>query len=72
MKINFCSFRKKNGDKCTQFVNKRHCEFCIYHVEKEYKKFSHGRSNLQAPSGGGLQNLRNKVLGKNEVNIIES
>ncbi|RZF34535.1 hypothetical protein LSTR_LSTR013249 [Laodelphax striatellus] len=61
-----CKARKNNGDQCTMFVNKSSCEFCIYHVEKEYKKFSN-RSDLQSPTAGGLQKLRNKVLGKNEV-----
>ncbi|XP_022197249.1 protein MCM10 homolog [Nilaparvata lugens] len=61
-----CKARKNNGDRCTMFVNKSSCEVCIYHVEKEYKKFSN-RSDLQSPTSGGLQKLRNKVLGKNEV-----
>ncbi|XP_075218983.1 protein MCM10 homolog [Lycorma delicatula] len=63
----FCKGRKKNGENCTVFVNKSSCEFCVFHVQKEYKKFSHGRSDLQSPTGGGLQKLKNKVLGKNEV-----
>ncbi|XP_075228884.1 protein MCM10 homolog isoform X1 [Lycorma delicatula] len=62
--------RKKNGENCTVFVNKSSCEFSVFHVQKEYKKFSHGCSDLQSPTGGGLQKLKNKVLGKNEVQFI--
>ncbi|KAL1462755.1 hypothetical protein WDU94_014567 [Cyamophila willieti] len=61
-----CKARKKDGENCTNFVNARDCEFCVYHVKQEYKKFT-GRSEFQSEGGGGLTNLRNKVLGKNEV-----
>jgi len=61
--------RKKNGENCTSFVNKSSCEFCVYHVKSEYNKFSNGRSDLQF-STGGMNGLRNKVLGKNEVRIF--
>lgn len=62
-----CKSKKKNGDQCTAIVNLNLCEFCVYHVKQEYAKFS-TRSDLQsATSGRGLQSLKNKVLGKNEV-----
>lgn len=62
-----CKSKKKNGEPCTAVVNLGVCEFCVYHVKQEYGKMS-GRSELQsATSGRGLQALRNKVLGKNEV-----
>ena len=62
-----CRSRKANGDPCTSFVNLNKCEYCIYHIKKEYQKFSQ-RSDLQSSySGRGLISLRNKVLGKNEV-----
>ncbi|XP_068081660.1 protein MCM10 homolog isoform X2 [Anabrus simplex] len=62
-----CKSKKKNGDNCTAFVNTNKCEYCIYHVQKEYKKCSR-RSELQSPNiGNGLNALRNKILGKNEV-----
>lgn len=62
-----CRSTKKNGEKCTAFVNTNRCEYCIYHVKQEYQKCSQ-RSELQSSFGGrGLVALRNKVLGKNEV-----
>ena len=62
-----CKSRKKNGETCNAVVNKNVCEFCVYHVKQEYGKLS-GRTELQsATSGRGLENLRNKVLGKNEI-----
>lgn len=62
-----CRSTKKNGEKCTAFVNTNRCEYCIYHVKQEYQKCSQ-RSELQSSfAGRGLVALRNKVLGKNEV-----
>lgn len=62
-----CRSTKKNGEKCTAFVNTNRCEYCIYHVRQEYQKCSQ-RSELQSSfAGRGLTALRNKVLGKNEV-----
>lgn len=62
-----CRSTKKNGEKCTAFVNTNRCEYCIYHVKQEYQKCSR-RSELQSSfAGRGLIALRNKVLGKNEV-----
>lgn len=62
-----CKSIKKNGEKCTAFVNTNRCEYCIYHVKQEYQKCSK-RSELQSSfAGRGLVALRNKVLGKNEV-----
>lgn len=63
-----CRSTIKDGSKCTAIVNKTTCEFCMYHIKKEYKKCSNGRSEIQSNFGGrGLVELRNKVLGKNEV-----
>lgn len=63
----YCKSKKKDGENCTAFVNTNRCTFCIYHVKQEYQKCSI-RSELQSKfSGGGLNKLRNKVLGKNEV-----
>ncbi|XP_034101319.1 protein MCM10 homolog [Drosophila albomicans] len=62
-----CRATKKNGDKCTSLVNLTDCDYCVYHVKQEYGKMSR-RSELQsATSGRGLNELRNKVLGKSEV-----
>ncbi|XP_017043914.2 protein MCM10 homolog [Drosophila ficusphila] len=62
-----CRATKKNGDKCTSVVNLTDCDYCVFHVKQEYGKMSR-RSELQsATAGRGLNELRNKVLGKNEV-----
>ncbi|XP_014245891.1 protein MCM10 homolog [Cimex lectularius] len=62
-----CKGLKKDGQKCTSFVNLSQCEYCIYHVQREYRKYT-GRGELQAATCGLSRNrLRNKVLGKDEV-----
>lgn len=62
-----CKSKKKNGDPCNAIVNLSTCEFCVFHVKQEYNTASR-RSELQSStSGRGLQDLRNKVLGKSEV-----
>ncbi|EDW13026.1 protein MCM10 homolog [Drosophila mojavensis] len=62
-----CRATKKNGDKCTALVNLTDCDYCVFHVKQEFGKMSR-RSELQsATTGRGLNELRNKVLGKNEV-----
>ena len=41
--------------KCPSFINKSECEFCIYHVQNEFKKSSAKRSEIQSSfSGTGL------------------
>ncbi|XP_044004232.1 protein MCM10 homolog [Aphidius gifuensis] len=44
--MGICKSTKKNGDKCTNIINKNKCEYCIYHVKQEYNKASR-RSELQ-------------------------
>ncbi|KAH8410186.1 hypothetical protein KR009_007905 [Drosophila setifemur] len=62
-----CRATKKNGDKCTAVVNVTDCDYCVFHVKQEYGKMSR-RSELQsATAGRGLNELRNKVLGKSDV-----
>lgn len=59
-----CRATKKNGDKCTALVNLTDCDYCVFHVKQEFGKMSR-RSELQsATTGRGLNELRNKVLGK--------
>lgn len=60
-----CKVIKKNGEMCGAFVNSYLCEVCVYHVKQEYNK-SNKTSRSEFSSSGNL-NLRNKVLGKNEV-----
>lgn len=60
-----CKSIRKDGERCTAFINLCNGEHCIYHIQKEYQKSSL-RQNLQSSPGGRIA-LRNKVLGKNEV-----
>lgn len=61
-----CKSKKNNGEVCGAIVNKSDCDVCIFHMKKEYGKFK--RSELQSDGlGRGLQDLKNKVLGKSEV-----
>lgn len=61
--LGHCPFRKKDGDICGKFVNVAQCEFCVFHVKQEYRKF-----NSRADFGNSCKiNLRNKILGKDEV-----
>jgi minichromosome maintenance protein 10 len=61
-----CRAKKNNGDPCCAIVNKTDCDHCIFHMKKEYGKIQ--RSELSVSGlGRGLQELRNKVLGKSEV-----
>lgn len=61
-----CKAKKNNGEVCGAIVNKTDCDFCIFHMKKEYSKIK--RSEFQSSGlGRGLDNLRNKVLGKSEV-----
>lgn len=62
-----CKSKKKNGDPCGAVVNLGTCEYCIFHVRKEFGNVSK-RAELQSSTAGrGLNDLRNKVLGKAEV-----
>ncbi|XP_055858360.1 protein MCM10 homolog [Episyrphus balteatus] len=62
-----CKAKKKNGDPCLQTVNLGNCDYCIFHMKQEYSKMSQ-RSELQSSTAGrGLNELRNKILGKSEV-----
>lgn len=62
-----CKSLKKNGERCNNFINTAACNFCVYHLRQEYQKCS-TRSELQSSfSGRGLNALRNKVLGKDQV-----
>ncbi|XP_053691876.1 protein MCM10 homolog [Sabethes cyaneus] len=62
-----CRSKKKNGEKCTAFVNLSECEYCVYHVKQEYNKACNRGGLISSTAGRGLNELRNKVLGKNEV-----
>ncbi|XP_076659034.1 minichromosome maintenance 10 homolog [Halictus rubicundus] len=62
-----CKSVKKNGDSCNSIVNTSRCEFCVYHVQQEYKKCSR-RAELQAFSNTqkfSIDMLKNKNQQKN-------
>ncbi|XP_053676228.1 protein MCM10 homolog [Anopheles nili] len=61
-----CRSRKKNGERCTAIVNLGKCEYCVYHIKQEYNKASNRGGLVTSTGGRGLNELRNKVLGKNE------
>ncbi|XP_075152650.1 minichromosome maintenance 10 homolog [Haematobia irritans] len=62
-----CKSLKRNGEVCNALVNLSECDTCIFHMKSEFSKMSK-RSELQSANAGrGLQDLRNKVLGKSEV-----
>ncbi|XP_014293957.1 protein MCM10 homolog [Halyomorpha halys] len=61
-----CKVTKKNGEMCGTFVNSYLCEVCVYHVKQEYNKCNSKTGRPEFSSSGNV-NLRNKVLGKNEV-----
>lgn len=62
-----CRSKTKSGEPCQAIVNLTDCEYCVFHIKQEYSKASK-RSEIQsATAGRGLNELRNKVLGKNEV-----
>lgn len=62
-----CKSIKRNGEVCNAIVNLSECDSCLFHIKQEFGKMSK-RSELQSPNAGrGLNELRNKVLGKSEV-----
>ncbi|XP_073826324.1 minichromosome maintenance 10 homolog [Musca autumnalis] len=65
--LGHCKSVKRNGEVCNALVNLSECDTCVFHMKQEFSKMSK-RSELQSANAGrGLQDLRNKVLGKSEV-----
>ncbi|KAJ8714883.1 hypothetical protein PYW08_004864 [Mythimna loreyi] len=65
--LGVCKSKKKNGEKCTAFVNVSQCDVCIYHVKQEYQQYSRRQELQSSTMGKGLVSLQNKVLGKSTV-----
>ncbi|KAB7497153.1 Protein MCM10-like protein, partial [Armadillidium nasatum] len=67
--LGWCKGRNKEYSTCKQFVNKNICEFCIFHIQKEYKKMSAKRSEIQSSFGrvDPRKAFQKKVLGKDQV-----
>ncbi|XP_072181840.1 protein MCM10 homolog [Diadema setosum] len=47
-----CRGTKKDGQPCSQFVNVGDCQYCVYHVQKEYKKAGSKRTDLSSSYSG--------------------
>lgn len=62
-----CRSKKKNGDQCTAIINKTDCDVCVFHMKQEYSQVSKRSEFNSTGLGRGLNELRNKVLGKSEV-----
>lgn len=65
------SHRTKQNQKCRSFVNKASCEFCVYHIQREYQKTSSKRSDIQSSFTrvDPKRRLQEKVLGKDQVSL---
>ena len=60
--------RTKMNEPCRSFVNKASCEFCVYHIQREYKKTSSKRAEIQSSfTRVDPKRLQQKVLGKDQV-----
>ncbi|KAG0729064.1 Protein MCM10 [Chionoecetes opilio] len=57
------------NEPCRSFVNKSSCEFCVYHIQREYKKMSSKRAVIQSSFSrvDPKQRLQERVLGKDQV-----
>ncbi|KAF8766811.1 Protein MCM10 like protein [Argiope bruennichi] len=60
--LGFCKSKRKDGTPCNVAVNMFQCEYCTFHIKKEYRKFSSKRSELQSSFSGREPSLKNKVL----------
>lgn len=61
--LGWCKATRKDGSRCPSFVNKSECEFCIYHVQNEFKKASAKRSEIQSNfSGTGISTSMHSSL----------
>ena len=62
-----CKSLKRNGEVCNAIINLSDCDTCIFHMKQEFGKMSKRAELQSANAGRGLNELRNKVLGKSEV-----
>ncbi|CAO1372748.1 unnamed protein product [Diamesa tonsa] len=62
-----CRSKKKNGEQCTAIINSTDCDVCVFHMKQEYSQVSKRSEFNSTGLGRGLNELRNKVLGKSEV-----
>ena len=50
--LGVCRATKKNGDKCSSFVNAAKGEFCSFHVQKAYHRIGAKRGEFQSAMTG--------------------
>lgn len=60
--LGWCRATRKDGSRCPSFVNKSECEFCVYHVQNEFKKTSAKRAEIQSSFSGTGLSTRKKPL----------
>ncbi|KAK7078393.1 minichromosome maintenance-related protein [Halocaridina rubra] len=67
--LGWCKGRTKANGFCKSFVNKATCEFCIYHIQREYQKATSKRADLQSSFTrvDPKRRLQDRVLGKDQV-----
>ncbi|KAK3876327.1 hypothetical protein Pcinc_018867 [Petrolisthes cinctipes] len=67
--LGWCKGTTKQNQRCKSFVNKASCEFCVYHIQREYQKTSAKRSDIQSSFTrvDPKRRLQEKVLGKDQV-----
>ncbi|XP_068203147.1 protein MCM10 homolog isoform X2 [Palaemon carinicauda] len=67
--LGWCKGRTKTNGFCKYFVNKSSCEFCMYHIQKEYQKSSSKRADIQSSFDrvDPKRRLQERVLGKDQV-----
>ena len=46
-----CKGTTKSGNPCTKIVNRKTCEYCVYHMQKAYKQCSR-RADIQSSGNG--------------------
>ncbi|XP_051163461.1 protein MCM10 homolog [Leptopilina boulardi] len=49
--MGLCKSTTKSGKPCSSVVNRNRCEYCVYHVQKEYKQCSR-RADIQSSANG--------------------
>lgn len=72
-----CKSIKKNGDHCTAIVNTSRCEYCIYHVKREYKKCAR-RADIQSSNtsygftGDAIKRMNKQTVMRTPYNGLAS
>ncbi|MPC82033.1 Protein MCM10 [Portunus trituberculatus] len=67
--LGWCKGKTKMNEPCRCFVNKSSCEFCVYHIQREYQKTASKRAVIQSSFTrvDPKRRLQERVLGKDQV-----